>query len=138
MKALREAYRVDESGCWVATVPMSPAGYGYIFRDGTKKPLHRVAWEELRGPIPDGMELDHLCRNRACCNPDHLEPVSHAENVRRGIAGEVNRERMLARTTCKNGHPWDSENTKQTGRQRKCRTCEREQQRARRARKAVA
>jgi HNH endonuclease len=65
---------------------------------------HRRAYQMAVGPIPDGYELDHLCRNRACCNPEHLEPVTHLENVRRGLKG-------VSRTHCPKGHPFDEDNT---------------------------
>lgn len=68
-------YVVDtETGCWVFAGKLNPKGYG----------PHRRVYVQKRGPVPPGLELDHTCRNRACINPDHLEPVSHAENVRRG------------------------------------------------------
>ena len=60
------------------------SGYGIVTICGKKYYTHRVAYEELVGPIPDGLVLDHLCRNRRCCNPEHLEPVTDGENTRRG------------------------------------------------------
>jgi hypothetical protein len=77
--------KVDRSGpCWLWTGGTSNAGYGHFHptkRQG--KGAHRVAYELVRGPIPEGLELDHLCRVVTCVNPDHLEPVTHAENMRR-------------------------------------------------------
>lgn len=61
-------------------------GYGRISVGGVVMRVHRVVWESVNGPVPDGMELDHICRIRACCNPDHLEAVTHSENVRRSYA----------------------------------------------------
>jgi hypothetical protein len=112
--------RVDATGpCWLWTGAISSSGYGNLWVDGKNKLAHRVAWELLVGPAPD--ELDHLCRVTRCVNPDHLEPVEHIENMRRGtVWGRSN-------PTCRNGHPYDEANThiSPTGR-RRCRTCARE------------
>jgi hypothetical protein len=83
---------------------------------------HRCVYVEVFGPIPEGLELDHGCRNRACVNPEHLEPVLHVENVRRGSRAE----QQKSETHCKNGHEYTEENTgrRKTG-HRYCRTCHR-------------
>ena len=60
-----------------------------ILVDGKQRAAHRVMYEQMRGPVPDDRDLDHLCRNRACGNPDHLEPVSRSENLRRGERGKM-------------------------------------------------
>jgi hypothetical protein len=69
--------------CWLWNRPPNNAGYGTIKVDSRTVMAHRFAWELASGPVPDGMELDHLCRVRACVRPSHLEPVTHAENGRR-------------------------------------------------------
>jgi hypothetical protein len=78
-------YRVDpETGCW-AWKTSSAGGYGVIRVNDRTCKAHRVFYEALVGPIPDGLDIDHLCRNKACVNPDHLEPVTTAVNVQRGV-----------------------------------------------------
>jgi hypothetical protein len=71
------------SGCWIFTGNRNGGGYGLISVNGKGRAAHRVAYEQIIGEVPDGLELDHLCNRPACCNPDHLEPVTHQENVRR-------------------------------------------------------
>ena len=89
-----------------------------------KKPMvaHRISWELLRGKIPKGLQLDHLCRNKGCVNPDHLEPVTHRENIMRGNSPWATNAK---KTHCLRGHEFTKENTyihKSKG-GRNCRTC---------------
>ena len=112
MRELLDRVRWTESGCWEWTGAHTKAGYAAI-RDGY---LHRLSYEHFIGPIPDGLEIDHLCRNRGCCNPLHLEAVTHAENMRRGFWG--------AKTHCPKGHPYEGDNLIGGGKAgRLCREC---------------
>ena len=113
--------------CWLWTGLIDRYGYGRRHTGGEIL-AHRIAYRLVVGPIPAGLQLDHLCRNRRCVNPAHLEPVTGRENLRRsplmpGIA-------RAARTTCRNGHPYDDANTRVSvgpnGTGRVCRTCNRE------------
>lgn len=90
-------YVVDrDTGCWVWRGGRMPFGYGSVWLDGRTRLAHRVFYERLVGPIPDGLQLDHLCRNPPCVNPAHLEPVTHTENSRRGSATKLTRDEVAA------------------------------------------
>lgn len=106
----RSSMPEPNTGCWLWLGTLDNKGYGRIGRGSL---AHRVAYELVVGPIPEGLELDHLCRTPACCNPAHLDPVTHAENMRRGAWGR--------RSQCKNGHPFAGPNA--TGGRRVCRQC---------------
>ncbi len=101
----------DLRGCWVWTGCRTKGGEGYgqiVVARGKTQQVHRVVYEALVGPIPDGLQIDHLCSNKACCNPAHLEPVTARENQRRedqllGIRSAV--------THCPQGHEYTPENT---------------------------
>lgn len=79
----------EETGCWEWQRSKNPKGYGNLTIDGERWPAHRWYYTQHVGPIPEGMQLDHLCRNPSCVNPDHLEPVTHAQNLHRGNSSKM-------------------------------------------------
>jgi hypothetical protein len=125
---IRSKFVASESGCWEWQAGRNAAGYGIVgFGPGSRSHLaHRVTFLLVRGPIPAGLELDHLCQNRRCVNPDHLEPVVHRENVRRAdMSG--NGAEFRDRDSCSQGHRYTPENTLHRVRngspRRICRAC---------------
>lgn len=119
-----------DTPCWVWKGHKQTSGYGQIWvREHYGKLAHHLGHELFVGEIPDGLEPDHLCRNRACCNPAHLEWVSHKVNIERGETAAGLRNQ----THCKRGHEFTPENTKRKatkwgrGWARQCLTCRREQ-----------
>lgn len=122
---LRFIQRVDASGdCWLWLGLRNGSGYGQFQAEGHRM-AHRFIWSRLVGPIPDGLTIDHLCRVRLCVNPDHLEVVTMAENLSRGVSPPA---LNAVKTHCKYGHAFDVANTEWYGsktRYRRCRTCRR-------------
>ncbi|MDX3067722.1 HNH endonuclease [Streptomyces sp. ND04-05B] len=134
----------DRSGeCWVWTGRKNPKGYAQIVIAKHQRTAHRVSYETFIGPIPEGLEIDHLCRVRHCVNPAHLEPVTHQENVRRAIAatgmvGGKPAGGMRLGETCRAGHVVDAGNSYLRRGLIRCLTCRREQNRLSAARARLA
>lgn len=111
---------IDASGdCWLPARNTQKTEYHRVRWQGKPVHLHRLVYEQLVGPIPDGLHIDHLCRNQKCCNPDHLEPVTRSENLRRGkpTGGDLN----MLKTHCPSGHEYESAGVR--GGKRLCREC---------------
>ena len=123
-----KVHKTDD--CWNWTAATNHTGearaYGQFWFDGKLVLAHRFAYELEVGPIPDGIDTDHLCRNRLCVRPDHLEPVTRAENKRRGLQG-------VPVTHCKRGHEFTPESTYVQPKSgcRACHVCKKERDRKR-------
>lgn len=134
--ALRLLKRVEidtSTGCWIFTGGVTANGYGQIrlgrIAEGNRRLeyAHRLAYEVFVGPIPDGYCLDHLCRRPSCVFPNHLQPVTQAEKVRRGDSGL----HLKVKTHCPQGHPYSEENTSIYRGGRFCRHCRRDRSKVR-------
>lgn len=146
LKSVAERFweKVEISGpedCWEWTACLNEDGYGLI-SIGQREPgkghmrgAHRVSYELTSGEIPEGLELDHLCRNPSCVNPAHLEAVTHRENM---LRGETLAAAQALQTHCKAGHPLAGRNlVPRSGRKRECRICTARRVREYRARRAT-
>lgn len=110
-----------DDDCWYWTSTNHKDGYGQFKLNSKSCLAHRISYELFRGKIPIGLQLDHLCRNRKCVNPNHLEIVSNRENVLRGVSVcAIN----YKKTHCKHGHKFDEKNTYfNKNKNRRCRFC---------------
>jgi hypothetical protein len=115
--------KVDQSStCWIWKAYIQVNGYGQFTIEGRHAYAHRWSYEHFIGPIPSGYQLDHLCRIRSCVRPSHLEPVTHAENMKRGF--------WAVKRFCPSGHEYTQANTHVwTDHSRRCRLCDRERHR---------
>lgn len=129
-KASKHSYTIEQrlrlhrrikrsSGCWIWTGALGDSGYGRLALNRKLHYVHRLSYETFVGPIPDGLQIDHLCRNRACFAPSHLEPVTCRVNV---LRGESPGARSRRRTHCGKGHDFAEHGVERNGR-RICRTC---------------
>lgn len=116
-------YVIAERGCWEWVGTTNLDGYGRMYVAGRLKQAHREMYERVNGPITTGLTLDHLCRNRVCINPDHLEAVPHRVNVLRGNGWAGKHARQ---THCSQGHPLSGDNlvaAESLRGSRRCRIC---------------
>lgn len=141
MRFWDKVFPEPNSGCWLWGGAMNSRGYGLfsMTRSGGKRVyrVHRLAYEAENGPIPVGLQIDHLCCVKLCVNPAHLEPVTNDENARRRWLGGYHKKRPRRRTHCPKGHPYEGSNIrvkseKNGKRYQACRECLRAAEKRRR------
>lgn len=122
----------EEGDCWVWTAYVDKSnGYGKFQLGGANVYAHRFAYEDMIADIPAGLQIDHLCRNRICVNPYHLEPVTPLVNTRRSPIGHA------SKTHCPQGHAYSGDNLRVWSGRRYCRTCQAENSKAFRERQSA-
>ena len=120
-------YEISENGCWIWIGKISGRGYGSFPIGKINYAAHRIFYEQAKGEVPDGMVLDHLCRNIRCVNPNHLEPVTMKENTLRGIGPTA---LNAVKTHCPKGHPYNGGNLRFRRGRRHCNACDTEHKQA--------
>lgn len=125
----------DPNGCWLWMGIRINSGYGRIMSEGRHQLVHRVSYQLAVGSIPPDMVIDHLCRNRLCVNPQHLEPVTQHENNQRAIpfmsaAAKKRHKEAPPLTHCPSGHPYTPDNIYIVAGRRRCKTCQKARTRA--------
>ncbi len=129
IKRMMDKVIIDNNGCWVWQGAKTLGGYGVSRLNGVGTVAHRISYLLLKGPIQKNMDLDHLCRNRACINPDHLEQVTRSINLSRGFEARG----------CINGHEFNEDDFsivhRKRGIERRCKICHRERNKKSRDRK---
>lgn len=115
--------RGEADECWLWTAATNGIGYGHMYFGGKMRYAHRLAYQNEHGPIPEGLDIDHLCRVRNCVNPSHLEAVTRQTNL---LRGQGHTARNAAVVECPQGHAYDDTNTyRGPNGSRQCRTCRR-------------
>ena len=115
--------RIDKTdSCWIWLGGKTTNGYGTVRYKGKTNYIHRLVYTLVKGPIPIGLQIDHLCRVRLCCNPDHLEAVTQRENL---LRGNTITAKNVAKTECPKGHLYNETNTIHRDGNRICRECKR-------------
>lgn len=121
MERINAQVNIDEHGCWIYAADRAPrSGYRQVRVGQMLRYAHRVTYEALVGAIPDGLVIDHLCHNRSCVNPSHMEPVTQQENTLRGNGPAAINSR---KTHCPQGHALTAENVYGAPMRRQCKTC---------------
>ena len=119
---IKSRIEIDAAGCWIWQLVLFYDGYGRCAAQrGTSRMAHILSYRTFRGPVPAGLELDHLCRVRSCVNPDHLEAVTPRVNTRRSLSPAA---RNAVKTHCIHGHEFSLENTYLYRNMRQCRACQ--------------
>lgn len=116
----KQLNELRNSPCWEWPATVNPSGYAVRMKQGKYKRVHRLVYEAVVEDIPDGLVSDHLCRNRKCVNPFHIEIVTNRENVLRGVGVTA---KNVKKTHCPSGHPYDGNNLYVLNGARACRTC---------------